>query len=213
MSEDEHPTKTSPQQRDLTYGCHWFLPVSLSKDYILFGYVLTPTDIKTAAEMRGQIPDLNLETAKDLLMRGLLTSVTYSRFNTDGLAEVRHRAQVWPISGELFEKIRKAGFDIRNLGYVDQRVFSEVLGEFTLWRKDPTYPKRPFDEFRHEVCGIANGAAGLTLGYNRTGDRQVVIRCYRRAQAADVVHALREAGFAAVHAADAGVSVVDRSEA
>lgn len=208
-----------PQQRALAWGDYWILPVGdvPSPTFIKVGHVLTKAEVAVRAQRRHLDPDANVDIAEGQLVRGFLDSLIYHRANSTGVYEVHHRSAVWPIRPEMFAALKRAGFDPRNLTPRWHEEYARAYAEWKAMTDDTPAPRRPFVDFLGEAEQLVRVAtshnSGQTyFGYNRIGDRRIVMHMSSWPRANEAILTLERHGFRADHTGTNHVDCWDRSE-
>lgn len=209
-----------PQQRALSWGDHWILPVgdSPSPNFIKVGHVLTKDEVRSRAEKRRLDPSGSLDDVEANLIRGYLDCLVYHRANSTGVYGTYHRRQVWPIRVELFRALKRGGYDPRNLNPRWHAEYAKAYAEWRAMETGDADPRRPFAEFLREVEQLVRVAvadrmpAQTYLGYNRSGDREIVMRITTWDAECAAIASLERHGYKARHGVENSIYVWDRSE-
>lgn len=208
-----------PQQRALTWGDHWILPVGdvPSPTFIKVGHVLTRAEVGVRAQRRRLDVTGHIDNVEALQLRGFLDCLVYHRANSTGVYETHHRSAVWPIRPELFTALKRAGYDPRNLNPRRHEEYARAYADWFAMVNGTPPPQRPFAEFLSEAeqlvqVATAHNSGQTYFGYNRIGDRRIVMQMSSWPRANEAILMLEKHGFRADHTGTNHVDCWDRSE-
>jgi hypothetical protein len=123
----------APEQVAISYGHTWARFDQLDTGIgIVFGRIFTEAEY-LAGELDDEVetPSETLARIRENHDRGYMYGIAYSMVEPDGEYGDTHRANMWPIDGDLFAAAAEAGWDHRALPIGDQINLSIA---FEAWR-------------------------------------------------------------------------------
>lgn len=126
--------RLAEEQKTITWGSHWVRFLDLDGSLLLIcGYVDTLEEYLQKERDAGADEE-EVEYAKATLpenhARGYMSGTAYSVIEPEGELGDTHRYNAWPISKELFEKVREAGWQ---LGQMDDAGVHELAAIHKRW--------------------------------------------------------------------------------